>query len=216
MLLDAESEAPGVAEVPPEQLVLLDLEAALKQLHGLLAPDSDVAGDLLVAPDAERPHRVPRCKTDQQIRQKGRTPSAKGKETEPEELSTLTLGEDRGLAAELLEHLGGAGEAVTALPDGDVEDELLHLDLPHRVRLLLLGRLRNATRVSVTCHRQDEEEEGEKMGMGARGWNGGGTMGARKRPDPLLLVLGGGGGWWRRWASRDEGGWRREVEREQP
>lgn len=83
VLLDAESEAPSVAEVPPEQLVLLDLEAALKQLHGLLAPHRDVAGDLLVTPDAERPHRVPRCKTNQPTnqrssRQKGAS-SAKGK-----------------------------------------------------------------------------------------------------------------------------------------
>ena len=34
-------------------------------------------------------------------------------------------------------NLGGTGEPITALSDGDVEDELLHLDLPHRVRLLL-------------------------------------------------------------------------------
>ena len=29
------------------------------------------------------------------------------------------------------EYLGGAGEAITALADGDVEHELLDLDLPH-------------------------------------------------------------------------------------
>lgn len=41
------------------------------------------------------------------------------------------------------EYLGGAGEAITALADGDVEHELLDLDLPHRVRLLLLRRLQS-------------------------------------------------------------------------
>jgi hypothetical protein len=175
VLLDAETKAPGVAEVPPEQLVLLDLEAALKQLHGLLAPHRDVAGDLLVTPDAERPHRVPRCKTNQHRQQaEGSTPSAEGMKRSREN-SVLTLGEDGGLAAELLEHLCGAGETVAALPDGDIEDELLHLDLPHRVGQLLLVGLRDAGRVGLTNHRPDEEEKGDKMGMVARGWDGGGV-----------------------------------------
>ena len=198
MLLDAESEAPGVAEVPPEQLVLLDLEAALKQLHGLLAPHGDVAGDLLVTPDAERPHRVPRCKT--------KTKAEAGKRTHPRQRKarngaarpqhTLTLGEDGGLAAELLEHLGGAGETVTALPDGDVEDELLHLDLPHRVGLLLLGRLRNAAPVSVTCNRQDEEEE-DGNGSTRMEWgryHGGEETAGSSSPSPSAAADGGGDG----------------------
>ena len=40
-------------------------------------------------------------------------------------------------------NLGGAGETIPALSDGDVEHQLLHLDLPHRVSLLLLGSLSN-------------------------------------------------------------------------
>ena len=44
-----------------------------------------------------------------------------------------TFGEDRVLATELLQHLGGSGETITALTNGDVEDELLDLDLPHWV-----------------------------------------------------------------------------------
>jgi hypothetical protein len=79
VLLDTEAEASGVTEVPPEQLVLLDLEPALQQLHRLLPSHRHVARDLLVTPDSERPHGVPR------------------------------LGEHRGLPAELLQHLGGAG-----------------------------------------------------------------------------------------------------------
>ena len=53
VLLDTEPEASGLAEVPPQQLVLLDLEATLQKLHGLLAPDGDVARDLLVTTDTE-------------------------------------------------------------------------------------------------------------------------------------------------------------------
>jgi len=47
---------------------------------------------------------------------------------------------DGGLTAQLLQHLGGAGQPVTRLADGDVQDELLDAELPHRV-LGLLGRL---------------------------------------------------------------------------
>ena len=60
VLLDTEAKAAGVTEVPPEQLVLLHLEPALEQLHRLLAPHRHVARDLLVTPDAERAHGVPR------------------------------------------------------------------------------------------------------------------------------------------------------------
>ena len=34
--------------------------------------------------------------------------------------------------------LGGSGETIAALADGDIEDQLLDLDVPHRVRQLLL------------------------------------------------------------------------------
>lgn len=51
--------------------------------------------------------------------------------------SLLTV--DRSLTRKLLEHLGGTGEPVTRLADGDVEDQLLDLELPHGV-LSLLGR----------------------------------------------------------------------------
>ena len=51
--------------------------------------------------------------------------------------SLLTV--DRSLTRKLLEHLGGTGEPVTGLANGDVEDQLLDLELPHGV-LSLLGR----------------------------------------------------------------------------
>ena len=52
--------------------------------------------------------------------------------------------EARLLAGELLEHLRGTGETITGLTDGDVENELLNLELAHHVVRLLLRR-RNAS-----------------------------------------------------------------------
>lgn len=39
------------------------------------------------------------------------------------------------------EYLRGPGETITALTDGDVEDELLDLDLPHGITQFPLGSL---------------------------------------------------------------------------
>lgn len=47
MLIDAETEVTGLGEVALAELVLLDLEATLKNLLGLGAADSDVNTDLL-------------------------------------------------------------------------------------------------------------------------------------------------------------------------
>ena len=59
VLLDTESEATGITEVPPQKLVLLNLQTALKKLHSLLSPDRNVASNLLITPDSERSHGVP-------------------------------------------------------------------------------------------------------------------------------------------------------------
>lgn len=49
----------------------------------------------------------------------------------------LTFGEDRSLACELLQHLGGTGQSVTTLTYTDVQAELANTQLPHGVLLLL-------------------------------------------------------------------------------
>lgn len=46
---------------------------------------------------------------------------------------------DGGLTRQLLKHLGGTGESVTRFTDGDVQNELLNLKLPHGVAGLLGG-----------------------------------------------------------------------------
>jgi len=110
VLLDTESEAASVTEVPPQELVLLHFQATLKKLHCLVSSHGDIARNLFITPDSERSHSVPR------------------------------LGEDRGLPTELFKHLGGTSETITTLTDGDVKDELLDLNIPHGVRELLLRR----------------------------------------------------------------------------
>lgn len=90
VLLDTEAKVAGLGEVPAAELVLLDLEATLEDLLSLGAADSDVHRDLLVTTDAERADGVAR------------------------------LGCDGCLTGELLEHLGGTGETITRLANGNV------------------------------------------------------------------------------------------------
>ena len=107
MLVDAEAKVAGLGEVPLEELVLLDLEATLEDLHGLLSADGDVDGDLLVTANAEGTEGV------------------------------AGLGVDGLLAGELLKHTGGAGEPIAGLADAAVQDELVDLDLLHDVLLFV-------------------------------------------------------------------------------
>lgn len=50
----------------------------------------------------------------------------------------MALTVDGGLTGKLLQHLGGTGESITRLANGDVENELLNAELPHGVRALVL------------------------------------------------------------------------------
>merc|ERR1719247_2004497 len=110
VLHDTEAKVARRREVLLAQLVLLDLEATLQNLLRLLAAHRHMARDLLVTPDAEGTHGVAR------------------------------LREEGLLAGELLKHLGGAGQAIAGLTDRDVQDELLDLEIAHRIAQLLLGR----------------------------------------------------------------------------
>ncbi len=58
VLADAEAEIAGFAEVALAELVLLDLQATLKNLLRLGPADRDVYGDLLVSSDAKGSNRV--------------------------------------------------------------------------------------------------------------------------------------------------------------
>lgn len=111
VLGDTESEVTGLREVALAELVLLDLEATLEDLLGLGATDGNVDGDLFVTTDTEGTDGV------------------------------TGLGVDGGLTGQLLKHLGGTGETITRLSDGDVENELRQAKLLHGVGCLGLGRL---------------------------------------------------------------------------
>lgn len=99
VLGDTETEVTGVGEVAATELVLLDLKTTLDDLLGLGTADRDVAGDLLVTADTETTEGV------------------------------TGLAGNGGLTSELFKHLGGTGESVTRLTDGDVDDELVDLEL---------------------------------------------------------------------------------------
>jgi hypothetical protein len=59
---------------------------------------------------------------------------------------------DGGLTRQLLEHLGGTGESVTRLADGNVQNELLNLQLPHGIVVLLGGH--GCGVLSMDCRRK--------------------------------------------------------------
>lgn len=103
VLLNTETEVTGLGEVPPPQLVLLDLQSSLQNLLRLGTSDGNVGGNLLVPSDLERSDSV------------------------------SSLGGDGGLTGKLFEDLGGTGKSVTRFTDGDVDDELLDSELLHRV-----------------------------------------------------------------------------------
>ncbi len=62
VLLNTKPETSRFTEVAAQQLVLLNLQATFQELHGFLATDSYVAGNLLITPDSERTNSVPCCK----------------------------------------------------------------------------------------------------------------------------------------------------------
>ena len=109
VLVDTEAEGAGAGEVVGAEFVLLDLEALVEEVHGLLSTDGDVGGDLFVTADTEGAN------------------------------SDAGTGEDGALVAELLEDLGGTGQTITRFTSGAVDAELLDEDFAHRVVLLLGG-----------------------------------------------------------------------------
>lgn len=63
VLLNAEAEAASVAEVFPQELVLLDLQTTFQKLHRLVTPHGHIACDLLVSSNPKGTHSVPCCNT---------------------------------------------------------------------------------------------------------------------------------------------------------
>ena len=110
VLFDAKSKVSSLAEVLPLELVLLNLESTLDDLHGLFSADGDVAGNLFVTADAEGADGVAGLR-----------------------LHDL-------LSGERLEDLAGPSETIAAFSDRDVENKLLDAKLAHFVFSLLNGK----------------------------------------------------------------------------
>lgn len=131
VLRDTEAEVAGLGEVALPQLVLLDLEATLEDLLCLGAADGDVDGDLLVTTDTECADSVASlaCKPSVSalmpcIICSSRVAFALALDGEGRTV-------DWCLTAQLLEHLRRSRQPITRLADGDVQDELLDLELAH-------------------------------------------------------------------------------------
>ena len=96
-----------LGEVLLSQFVFLDLEATLEQLLSSLTTDGHMYCNFFVSLDAEGTDGV------------------------------LGLGLDGSLLREIAKHLGGLGEFIAGLTRAEVKDELIDLDIPHQVVLLL-------------------------------------------------------------------------------
>lgn len=103
VLIDTETEVTGVREVSLLELVFLNLQATLDDIKSLVAADSHIGRNGFISADGELTNGVA-----------GTTQA-------------------RALASELLENTRGESQSVSRLTDGDVENELLNADLPHRV-----------------------------------------------------------------------------------
>ena len=62
MLLYTKTKTASIAEVSPQQLVLLHLQSTLQELHRLVTPDRDITSNLFVTPDPKGPHSVSCCR----------------------------------------------------------------------------------------------------------------------------------------------------------
>jgi len=61
MFLNTEAKTPGITEISPQQLIFLDLQAALQKLHCLVASNSDVACNLFIPSNTKGTDGVPSC-----------------------------------------------------------------------------------------------------------------------------------------------------------
>lgn len=128
MFADTEAEVASLREVALQQLVFLDLEAALQNLLGLGPPYGYVHGDLFISSDAKGTDCVS-CLAYGFSRLQLLISRSRFLQEGSREILTV----DRGLAAQLFKHLGCAGKSIARFADGDVQDELLDAEFPHGV-----------------------------------------------------------------------------------
>lgn len=64
VLLNTKTKATSVTKVSPQELVLLNFQPTLQELHCFLTSDSDIACNLFITPDSKRSHSVSCCQTE--------------------------------------------------------------------------------------------------------------------------------------------------------
>lgn len=69
MLLDTKAKTPSITEVLAQQLVFLDLQSTLQQLHCFVTSHSNIASYLLITPDSKRSYSIPCCQGKKNILQ---------------------------------------------------------------------------------------------------------------------------------------------------
>lgn len=70
MLLDTKTKAASLTEVSSQQLVFLDFQSTLKELHSLLSSHGDIASYLLITPNSEGSHSIPSCQREKYRQQR--------------------------------------------------------------------------------------------------------------------------------------------------
>lgn len=135
MLADTEAKVAGLGEVALPQFVFLDLEATFQDFLGLGATHSDVHRDLFVTTDTKGTDGVAGLAWTISV-------SFFPSHFEihfPVFVVWVFHTVDRGLTAQLFEHLCSTGESVTRFADRDVKHELLDAQLAHRVGALVIS-----------------------------------------------------------------------------
>lgn len=95
----------------------------------------DVDGNLFVSSNTEGSHGVASC-TKENCKQ-----SACDCVDRLNRKESITLGVDRLAASQLLQNLGGTSKSITRLTNAAVDDQLVDLNLSHRVLQLLFCSL---------------------------------------------------------------------------
>ncbi|GER40383.1 phenylalanine--tRNA ligase beta subunit [Striga asiatica] len=62
VFLDSETKTASITEIPSQQLIFLDLQATLQELHCLVTSDSDIASNFFITSDPKGTYSVPCCK----------------------------------------------------------------------------------------------------------------------------------------------------------
>jgi hypothetical protein len=141
VLRDAEAEVASVGEVLLAQLVFLDFQATLENLLCFGTTDGDMHGDLLVTTDTEGSDGVAGLawRRVSMINDPWFHVAMLMEFSQKEALRGAARTVDWRLTRQLLKNFGSTSETITRFADGNVQDEFVNFQLPHRVRALVVA-----------------------------------------------------------------------------